>query len=87
MDDQNTVFSGRLQQAMTHKALSIRALAKLWRPDENVETTRRSLNRYLHGGVVPREQIRRELAEVLSVPPEHFLVGGPDDSNPFRDDA
>lgn len=80
-------FSPRLNEAMNHKGMSVRQLARSWRPDVNEETSRRSLNRYLHDGVVPGELIRRELADVLGVPLEHFLVGGPDDTNPFPGDA
>lgn len=80
-------FAPRLQEAMNHKGMSVRQLARSWRPDVNEETSRRSLNRYLHDGVVPGDTIRRELADVLSVPLEHFLVGGPGAPDPFRDDA
>lgn len=80
---QTSWFAPLLKQAISHKGMSVRRLAQVWRPDENIETSRRSLNRYLHQGVVPGETIRRELAAALDVPAEHFL-GGPADAGPFR---
>ena len=81
---QSSWFAPRLREAIIgREGMSVRQLARDWRPDVNEETSRRSLNRYLHDGVVPGEAIRSELAAVLGVPLEHFLVGGPDDPNPF----
>lgn len=82
-ETQTSWFAPLLQQAMNHKGMSVRRLAQVWRPDENIETSRRSLNRYLHQGVVPGETIRRELASAVDVPAEHFL-GGPGEPGPFR---
>lgn len=60
-------FSPKLQKAMERRGFSVRALARVWRPKDDVETSRRSLNRYLNQGVVPGPTIRAELADVLGV--------------------
>lgn len=52
--------------------VSVRELARRWRPQENNETNRRSINRYLHSGIVPNPGIRHELAEALGVPTVDF---------------
>lgn len=60
-------FAPKLQSAMERRSLSVRALARAWRPNADVETSRRSLNRYLNDGVVPGSGIRAELADTLKV--------------------
>ncbi len=46
---------------------SVRALAKAWRP-MSVEPSRRMIQKYLAGDVVPTEPTRDELAAALGVP-------------------
>lgn len=65
-------FAPKLRSALEQKETSVRGLARAWRPDGDIETTRRSLNRYLHNGIVPSLQIRRELADALDVDASEF---------------
>lgn len=61
-------FAPKLRDAMRAQGVSSRQLCRAWRPNTDMEITRRSLNRYLKpDGVVPGIAIRRELAEALKV--------------------
>lgn len=68
-------FAPKLRAAMQRQGVSSRKLCRLWRPDSDVETTRRSLNRYLrtdHKSVIPGPEIRRELASALGIHPDEL---------------
>lgn len=60
-------FAPKLKSALESKNMSVRALARAWRPASDAETSRRSINRYLHGGIVPSQQVRGELAAAIGV--------------------
>lgn len=57
---------------MHKQDVSIRALARRWRP-ETLEPARRSLHRYLDAKHLPSATIREELAEALGLDAERFL--------------
>lgn len=72
-------FAPKLKTALENQNMSVRGLARAWRPDANMETTRRSLNRYLHNGIVPYLEIRRELADAIGVDPSEFELSEDDE--------
>lgn len=61
--------------------MSVRALARTWRPDADVEVSRRSLNRYLHKGIVPGAEIRAELANALGIPADELEPSDDDEES------
>ena len=68
-------FAPKLRDAMERQGISSRRLCRLWRPESDVETTRRSLNRYLRAdgkSVIPGPDIRRELCAALGISAEEL---------------
>lgn len=64
--------------------MSVRGLAKVWRPDDP-QSARRSLHRYL-AGRTPGPEIRQQLADALGIPAEH-LEPDADDADDEEDRA
>lgn len=76
-------FAPKLRKALADKSMSVRALARVWRPDEAHETSRRSINRYLNKGIVPSVVTRRELADAIGVDPSEFEPTPDDEELPM----
>lgn len=76
-------FAPKLRSALEQKNVSVRALARMWRPDGDPETSRRSLNRYLNKGIVPSPQIRRELSEALGIEQDELEPTDEEETDPM----
>lgn len=68
------MFSTHLRQAISDNGVSVRGLAREWRPS-NPEAAKRSLLRYLSGEVTPTLATRNELAAALRVPVSTLPLG------------
>ena len=72
-------FSSKLSAALETQEVSIRTLARRWRPNDP-ESGRRSLHRYL-AGRTPAPEIRQQLAEALGIDAEHLEPDGDGDDD------
>jgi hypothetical protein len=59
-------FAPKFRAALNESEMSVRAVARAWRP-KDPETARRSLIRYLQNGIVPHPHTRAEIAAVLGL--------------------
>lgn len=64
-------FATRLRTHLDDQQVSVRELARRIAPD-NLEPTRRRLNKYLAGEITPRPENRAEIAAHLGLEPDAF---------------